>query len=81
MAITNHERVGKALELLNSGLGPFAARELKNVYQANVQAEAAVFMGEDCLLAKKPIAVSPETVRLAEESASRGTKPAQATMI
>ena len=27
MAITNHERVGKALELLKSGLGPFIARE------------------------------------------------------
>ena len=24
MAITNHERVGKAMELLNAGLGPFA---------------------------------------------------------
>lgn len=29
MAITNHERVGKALELLNSGLMPFFERELK----------------------------------------------------
>lgn len=27
MAITNHERVGKALELLKSGLGPFVERE------------------------------------------------------
>ena len=29
MAITNHERVGKALELLKTGLGPFVERELK----------------------------------------------------
>ena len=29
MAITNHERVGKALELLKAGLGPFVERELK----------------------------------------------------
>ena len=29
MAITNHERVGKALELLNAGLKPFVERELK----------------------------------------------------
>ena len=29
MAITNHERVGKTLELLRSGLGPFVERELK----------------------------------------------------
>jgi len=35
MAITNHERVGKMLELLRSGLGPFIERELKNSYQDN----------------------------------------------
>ena len=29
MAITNHERVGKALELLRDGLRPFVERELK----------------------------------------------------
>src|SRR5262245_24893719 len=29
MAITNHERVGKALELLREGLRPFVERELK----------------------------------------------------
>ena len=29
MAITNHERVGKALELLRDGLRPFVARELE----------------------------------------------------
>ncbi|MBI5115316.1 ATP-binding protein [Candidatus Poribacteria bacterium] len=29
MAISNHERVGKALELLKSGLAPFVERELK----------------------------------------------------
>jgi len=29
MAITNHERVGKALEFLKSGLGPFVEREFK----------------------------------------------------
>ncbi len=56
MAITNHERVGKALELLKSGLGPFVERELKNAYQAAAQAKAAVFMGEDRLLGKKTIA-------------------------
>ena len=33
MAITNHERVGKALEFLSSGLKPFVERELKNTYQ------------------------------------------------
>ena len=29
MAITNHERVGKALELLRAGLTPFVEREFK----------------------------------------------------
>jgi predicted AAA+ superfamily ATPase len=33
MAITNHERVGKALEFLTCGLKPFVERELKNTYQ------------------------------------------------
>ena len=29
MAITNHERVGKALDLIKEGLRPFVERELK----------------------------------------------------
>ena len=29
MAITNYERVGKAMELLKAGLAPFVERELK----------------------------------------------------
>jgi len=33
MAITNHERVGKALSLLKEGLRPFVERELKSQYQ------------------------------------------------
>ena len=32
MAITNHERVGKALEYLNAGLLPFIEREMTQVY-------------------------------------------------
>src|SRR5450755_4656684 len=32
MAITNHERVGKAMELLKEGLRPFVERELKAQY-------------------------------------------------
>ena len=34
MAVTNHERVGKGLELLRAGLGPFVERELKHAVQA-----------------------------------------------
>ena len=33
MAMTNHERVGKALDLLRDGLRPFLERELKSQYQ------------------------------------------------
>jgi hypothetical protein len=32
MAITNSERVGKALELLKDGLRPYVERELKSPY-------------------------------------------------
>ncbi len=33
MAITNHERVGEALEQLNGGLRPYVERELKATYR------------------------------------------------
>ena len=39
MAVTNHERVGKALELLTAGLQPFVERELKNADAPNWFAE------------------------------------------
>ena len=37
MAVTNHERVGKALELLKTGLYPFIERELKSTYQEKAE--------------------------------------------
>ena len=40
MAITNHERVGKALELLAKGIKPFVEREMRSVYQAGWFEEA-----------------------------------------
>jgi predicted AAA+ superfamily ATPase len=55
MAITNHERVGKAMDLLKQGLGPFVEREFKNSYKDKAVAEATRYMGEDRLLAKKAI--------------------------
>lgn len=55
MAITNHERVGKALELLKAGLCPFVERELTSAYQDKASAQAVVFVGDDRLLATKPI--------------------------
>jgi len=47
MAITNHERVGKALELLRAGLAPFVERELKSVYRGRLAAEVARLLGDD----------------------------------
>jgi predicted AAA+ superfamily ATPase len=40
MAITNHERVGKALLLLSNGLQPFVEREMKSVHQGDWFSEA-----------------------------------------
>jgi predicted AAA+ superfamily ATPase len=56
MAITNHDRVSKALELLKAGLGPFAEREFANTYQAKAASQAALFLGDDRLLVNKPMA-------------------------
>jgi hypothetical protein len=56
MAITNHERVGKGLELLKSGLGPFVEREFKSTYMDRAAAETSRFMGEDRLNAKRAVA-------------------------
>src|SRR5882672_4675601 len=55
MAINNHERVGKAMELVKAGVGPFVERELKSVYQEKGPSQALALLGEDRLNAKKPI--------------------------
>jgi len=55
MAITNHERVGKAMELLKSGIGPFVEREFANTYKGEAAGRISRFLGEDRLNAKKPI--------------------------
>ena len=46
MAITNHERVGKVLELLTSGLQPFVERELKSANAPNWFAETKRSLAE-----------------------------------
>src|SRR5208282_958291 len=56
MAVTNHERVGKGLELLKGGLGPFVDREFKSAYKDRAATEASRFMGEDRLNTKRPLA-------------------------
>lgn len=55
MATTNHERVGKAMEILKAGLGPFVDREFTNAYKNRAAAEAMRFMGEDRINSKRPI--------------------------
>jgi predicted AAA+ superfamily ATPase len=55
MAITNQERVGKAMDLLREGLAPFAEREFKDVYKAQAAFEVMRFADNDRLTSKKPI--------------------------
>jgi predicted AAA+ superfamily ATPase len=55
MAITNHERVGKAMELLKGGIGPFVERELNSVYKDRAAVEARRFMGDDRMIGKRPV--------------------------
>ena len=45
MAITNHERIGKALELLKAGLGPFVEREMKSTYGDEAQKQVGPIYG------------------------------------
>jgi predicted AAA+ superfamily ATPase len=64
MAITNHERVGKALELLKVGLGPFVEREFKNLYKGQALAEAQKIMTSERLDANRPFAAWDAAVLL-----------------
>ena len=55
MAITNHERVGKALDLLKAGLGPFVDREVKGALESRrLDAFKLRDSAEDPVLANKP---------------------------
>lgn len=64
MAITNHERIGKAMDLLMAGLAPFVEREFREIYKESALAQARRFMGEDRLLADKPLAKWDSTALL-----------------
>lgn len=56
MAITNHERVGKALDFLKAGLGPFVSREIQAAIAAgSVSIDRVRSFAEDPILGKKPI--------------------------
>jgi predicted AAA+ superfamily ATPase len=56
VAITNQERVGKAMELLRAGLAPFAEREFKSQYQERAAEVARGYLGDDRILGDKPVA-------------------------
>lgn len=56
MAITNHERVGKALELLRDGLAPFVEREFRSLYKGEALTEAQRYVAGDRLDANRPFA-------------------------
>lgn len=47
MAVTNYERVSKALELLRAGLAGFVEREFQSRYGETAQTKALGFLGED----------------------------------
>ncbi len=57
MAITNSERIGKALELLRAGLAPFVDREVQAAVKAGtVRMDTVRKFAEDPKLGSKPIA-------------------------
>ncbi len=56
MALTNQDRVGKAMELLRAGLAPFVEREFKSQHQAEAAAAARRYFGDDRTVARKPVA-------------------------
>jgi len=56
MAITNQERIGKAMDLLRSGLAPFVEREVQSAVKAgNVRMDAVRRFADDPMLGSKPI--------------------------
>ncbi len=55
MAITNHDRVGKALDLLRAGLGPFVEREVNSAVAAKRLDLQSVRGFADDPLGKRPV--------------------------
>ncbi|GMW05568.1 MAG: Swt1 family HEPN domain-containing protein [Gammaproteobacteria bacterium] len=64
MAITNHERVGKALDLLRDGLAPFVERELKSRYGEQWAHEVKELLRDTRLGAGKSSALKDTAVLL-----------------
>ncbi|MDZ7753027.1 MAG: Swt1 family HEPN domain-containing protein [Gammaproteobacteria bacterium] len=55
MAISNHERVGKALDLLRTGLGPFVEREIKSALERGHGVAVMRGFMEDPMAKDKPV--------------------------
>ncbi|MFZ1124205.1 MAG: Swt1 family HEPN domain-containing protein [Candidatus Baltobacteraceae bacterium] len=56
MAVTNQERVGKAMELLRAGLAPFVEREVQSAIKGGVvRMDGLRRFAEDPMLSNKPI--------------------------
>jgi predicted AAA+ superfamily ATPase len=55
VAITNQDRVGKAMDLLRSGLAPFVEREFKSQHQTQATEAARRYFGDDRTVGKKSI--------------------------
>ncbi len=64
VAISNHERVGKALEFLREGLGPFVERELKSRYGDQWAFEVKELLGDTRLGTGKGSALKDSAVLL-----------------
>ncbi len=56
MAITNQERVGKAMDLLRAGLAPYAEREFKSLHKDRAADAARRYFGDDRTVGKKQVA-------------------------
>jgi hypothetical protein len=56
MAITNQERVGKAMDFLRIGLSPFVEREFKSAHSARAVDVARSYLGDDRTVTKKSFA-------------------------
>ena len=56
MATTNHERVGKALDLLKTGLGPFVDREVQGAIKAHrVDTQTLLRFADDPRIGNRPV--------------------------
>jgi predicted AAA+ superfamily ATPase len=55
MALTNQQRVGKALDFLKDGLADFIEREFQSKYGDKAKKQAEIFLATDRLRGNKPI--------------------------